>query len=101
MASALLLMGMGRGYLVPHIFAKQNKNGIPVPALLVCLILSLIGPFAGAGVIGDLTCFSGAAFVLSWTITSYSLIRLRKTEPDLPRPIRSPAASPWAASPPS
>ena len=90
MASALLLMGMARGRLMPRIFARQNKNGIPVPALLVCLILSLVGPFAGAGIIGDLTCFSGAAFVLSWTITSYSLIRLRKTEPDLPRPYKIP-----------
>ena len=90
MASASLLMGMGRGYLVPHIFAKQNKNGIPVPGLLVCLILSLIGPFLGAGLIGDITSFSAAAFVLSWTITSYSLIRLRKTEPDLPRPYKIP-----------
>ena len=90
MASASLLMGMGRGYLVPHVFAKQNKNGIPVPGLLVCLILSLIGPFLGAGLIGDITSFSAAAFVLSWTITSYSLIRLRKTEPDLPRPYKIP-----------
>ena len=90
MASASLLMGMGRGYLVPHIFAKQNKNGIPVPGLLVCLVLSLIGPFLGAGLIGDITSFSAAAFVLSWTITSYSLIRLRKTEPDLPRPYKIP-----------
>ena len=90
MASALLLMGMSRGRLMPKVFATQNKNGIPVPALLVCLILSLIGPFLGAGLIGDITSFSAAAFVLSWTITSYSLIRLRKTEPDLPRPYKIP-----------
>ena len=96
MASASLLMGMGRGYLVPHIFAKQNKNGIPVPGLLVCLILSLIGPFLGAGLIGDITSFSAAAFVLSWTITSYSLIRLRKTEPDLPRPYKIVGGTPTA-----
>ena len=81
---------MGRGYLVPHIFAKQNKNGIPVPGLLVCLVLSPHRPLLGAGLIGDITSFSAAAFVLSWTITSYSLIRLRKTEPDLPRPYKIP-----------
>ena len=90
MASASLLMGMGRGYLVPHIFAKQNKNGIPVPGLLVCLILSLIGPFLGAGLIGDITSFSAAAFVLSWTLTSFSLVALRKKEPDLERPYKIP-----------
>ncbi len=90
MASASLLMGMGRGCLVPRVFAKQNKNGIPVPGLVVCLVLSLIGPFLGAGLITDITSFSAAAFVLSWTLTSYSLIRLRKTEPDLERPYKIP-----------
>ena len=90
MASASLLMGMGRGCLVPRVFAKQNKNGIPDPGLVVCLVLSLIGPFLGAGLITDITSFSAAAFVLSWTLTSYSLIRLRKTEPDLERPYKIP-----------
>ena len=90
MASATLLMGMSRGKLMPAVFAKQNKNGIPVPGLLVCLVLSLIGPFLGAGLIGDITSFSGAAFVLSWALTSFSLVRLRKTEPNLERPYKIP-----------
>lgn len=90
MASASLLMGMARGRVMPAIFAKQNKNGVPVPGLIVCLVLSLIGPFLGAGLIGDITCFSGAAFVLSWTLTGFSLIRLRKTEPNLERPYKIP-----------
>lgn len=90
MASASLLMGMGRGCLCPRLFAKQNKTGIPVPGLIVCLVLSLIGPFLGAGLIQDITSFSAAAFVLSWTITSYSLIRLRKKEPNLERPYKIP-----------
>ena len=76
MASASLLMGMGRGCLVPKVFAKQNKNGIPVPGLIVCLVLSLIGPFLGAGLIQD--------------ITSFSVIRLRKKEPNLERPYKIP-----------
>ena len=35
------LTGCGVSYcnLVPGVFAKQNKNGIPVPGLLVCLLL--------------------------------------------------------------
>ena len=90
MASASLLMGMGRGYLVPHIFAKRNRTLSPFPACWSAPRSVLIGPFLGAGLIGDMTSFSAAAFVLSWTITSYSLIRLRKTEPDLPRPYKIP-----------
>ena len=64
MASASLLMAMGRGNLVPGVFAKQNKNGIPVPGLLVCLLLSLIGPFLGAGLIGSITLLGGGRAVL-------------------------------------
>jgi len=99
MSSAMLLMGMSRGLLMPKIFAKQNKNGIPVPGLIVCLGLSLIGPFLGAGLIGDITSFSGAAFVLSWGLTSYSLAFLRKKEPNLERPYKVPggAAMGWFA----
>ena len=90
MASANLLMGMARGKVMPAIFARQNQNGIPVPGLIVCLILSLVGPFLGANMIDAITCFSAAAFVLSWAMTAWSLIRLRKTEPNLDRPYRIP-----------
>ena len=100
MASANLLMGMSRGRLMPKVFAQQNKNGIPVPGLIVCLVLSLIGPFLGAGLIGDITSFSAAAFVLSWTLTSFSLIMLRKKEPNLERPYKIPGglAMGWFAA---
>ena len=90
MASANLLMSMARGRVMPKVFAQQNKNGIPVPGLIVCLVLSLIGPFLGANMIDSITCFSAAAFVLSWAITCWSLIRLRKTEPSLNRPYKIP-----------
>ena len=90
MASANLLMAMSRGRVMPAIFAKQNKNGIPVPGLVVCLILSLVGPFLGANMIDSITCFSAAAFVLSWALTCWSLIVLRKKEPNLNRPYKIP-----------
>ena len=90
MASACLLMGMARGRLMPKIFAKQNARGIPVPGLIVCLVLSLIGPFLGAGLIDAVTCFSGTAFVLSWFLTSCSLVALRKKHPEWHRPYKIP-----------
>lgn len=90
MASASLLMSMARGRLVPRIFARQNANKIPVPGLLVCLCLSLIGPLLGPNLIDSITCFSAAAFVLSWLITGWSLVRLRKTHPEMERPYKIP-----------
>ena len=90
MASANLLMGMSRGRLVPAVFKKQNANGIPVPGLLVCLCLSLVGPFLGPNLIDSITCFSATAFVVSWAITGWSLVRMRYSYPDLNRPYKIP-----------
>ena len=89
-ASANLLMAMGRKNLVPSVLAKQNENGVPVNGLYICLGLSLLGPLLGDGLIDTLTCFSTAAFVLSWLITAMCLVRLRYTRPELPRPYSIP-----------
>ena len=100
MASASLLMAMGRKGLIPRVFSRQNKNDVAVNGLLVCLALSLVGPFLGEGLVDTLTCFSAAAFVLSWMITAFSLVRLRYTMPDAHRPYRIPGgtAMGWFAS---
>ena len=55
----------------------------------------VLSPFSGvpqraAWALSRVASFSAAAFVLSWTITSYSLIRLRKKEPNLERPYKIP-----------
>lgn len=89
-ASANLLMGMARGRLIAKIFAKQNKKGIAVNGQIVCLLLSCLGPFLGPNLIDSITCFSATAFMLSWTITAWSLVRLRRKYPDMKRPYKIP-----------
>ncbi len=88
--SANLLMGMGRGRLVPQTLAKQNERGVAVHGQIAALCLSCVGPFLGANLIDTITCFSAVAFVLSWAITAMSLVRLRKTHPEMPRPFKIP-----------
>lgn len=90
LATPNLMMGMGRGRLIPAVFAKQNKNKVAPAGLVFCLVLSLIGPFLGAGLIGSLTSFNSLGVMLSWVITAWCLVRLRKTRPDAPRPYRIP-----------
>ena len=89
-ASANLLMAMARGRLIPKLFAKQNANGVAVNGQIVCLVLSLAGPFVGANMIDPLTTFSAAAFMLSWTLTAWSLVLLRKNHPEMERPYKIP-----------
>ncbi|XCP84500.1 amino acid permease [Roseburia hominis] len=100
MASSQILMAMARVSIVPYSLAKQDsKYKTPVNALKVSLVASLIGPFLGSGLIGSLTNFSAAGYVVSWMITAFCLIRLRRTEPDLERPYRIPGgtATAWFA----
>ena len=69
---------------------RYGSDQLNMAILVGALLLSLIGPFLGAGLIGSITSFSAAAFVLSWCITSFSLIRLRKIAPDMERPYKIP-----------
>ena len=89
-ASANMFMSMGRGKLVPKALAYQNKNGVAVRGQVICLALSLIGPLLGANLIDTITCFSALAFILSWMVTCWSLVALRKKYPDLKRPYKIP-----------
>ena len=89
-ASANMLMSMGRGKLVPAGFAYQNKRGVAVRGQIVCLALSLVGPLLGANLIDTITCFSALAFILSWMITCWALVMLRKKYPTLERPYKIP-----------
>lgn len=94
MASPRLLMAMARAYMVPHFFAKQHEvYNTPINGLLFCLVLSLTGPFLGMGLIDPLTSFSAAGFVLSWFITAFCVVRLRRREPDAERPYKLPGGS--------
>ena len=89
-ASANLMMGMGRGRLIPKFFAKQNSRGVAVRGQFACLLLSLVGPLLGANMIDSITCFSALAFLISWAATCWSLVKLRKTQPQLARPYKIP-----------
>ena len=94
MASPRLLMGMARGYMIPSFLAKQNhKYGTPTNALIVCFILSLVGPFMGMGLIDPLTSFSAAGFVFSWMVTAFCVVKLRKTDPHAHRPYKIPGGA--------
>ena len=89
-ASANILMGMARGRLIPRFYAKQNKNGIAVNGQITVLVLSCVGPFLGPNLIDSITCFSASAFMLSWSLTTWSLVVLRKKYPNWNRPYRIP-----------
>ena len=90
-ASSYLLMGMGRAKMVPSFFTKLHpKYGTPYVGLIFCGIVSIIGPFLGFNMIDGITELAGAAFVTTWCITAFCLVKLRKTMPDAHRPYKMP-----------
>lgn len=91
MATPRMLMSIGRAKLIPSKFAELHEEyKTPVFAMKFCLVVSITGPFLGMGLINDLTCFSGTAFMLSWLLTAMSAFKLRFTEPDIKRPYKMP-----------
>jgi len=100
-ASARLLMGMGRARLIPQFFATVHpKYGTPRGANMFLAISCFAGPFIGMGVIDPLTIAGGVGFVIGWFITAMSAIKLRESHPDMKRPYKVPGgkASMWAAA---
>ena len=82
-----ILYGLSRDGFFIQKGTTVNKGGTPIVALLVSSFFSLflicIGSFE--------VLFSFAAFIsiIVWGLAYYSLLKLRTTEPDLPRPYRS------------
>ena len=91
--SANLLMGMGRGKLIPNFLSRQNQRGIAFNAMIVCLVLSIIGPFLGATLVDTITCYSAVAFELSWCLTAWSLVGCRVRFPEMKRPYQIPGGT--------
>lgn len=90
-ASARLLLGMGRARLIPKFFASvHSKYDTPKGANIFCGIATLIGPFVGMGVIDPLTVVGSTAFAIGWFIVCISAVRLRKTDPLMERPFTMP-----------
>lgn len=82
-----ILYGLSRDGFFIQKGTMVNKGGTPIVALLVSSLFSLflicIGSFE--------VLFSFAAFtsIIVWGLAYFSLLKLRVTEPDLPRPYRS------------
>lgn len=89
-AGSRLLLGMGRARFVPPFFAKQSRFGNPVGGNVACAVAMFAGPFLGSGIIDLLLQLGSTAFIIGWLLVCMSAVRLRKTEPDMPRPYKMP-----------
>ncbi|EEP44190.1 amino acid permease [Collinsella intestinalis DSM 13280] len=90
-ATSRIMLAMGRKGQLPEKFAEvDEKSGAPKLACVVLGVITVIGPFLGKNMLIPLTNVSALAFILSCTMVALACLKMRYTEPDLPRPYKVP-----------
>ena len=90
-ATSRIMLAMGRKGQLPESFAVLDyKSGCPKMACTILAVITVIGPFLGKNMLLSLTNVSALAFIFSCTMVSLACLRMRYTEPDLPRPYKVP-----------
>lgn len=90
-ATSRIMLAMGRKGQLPDSFAKlDEKSGTPKMANIILAVLTLVGPFLGKKMLVSLTNVSALAFIFSCMMVSLACLKMRFTEPDLPRPYKVP-----------
>lgn len=90
-ATARIMLAMGRKGQLPPVFAEVDaKTGAPKTGNKILAVLTLAGPFLGNKMLVPLTNVSALAFIFSCMMVSFACLRMRRTEPDLPRPYKVP-----------
>ena len=88
-ASSRLMLAMGRKGMLPEDFARiDEKSGVPKKAVVVMSVLTLVGPFLGRNMLVPLTNVASLGFIFACTMAGFACWKLRRTEPDLPRPYK-------------
>ncbi len=81
---------MSRDKLFPSFAQKVNRAGTPAYAMIFTVSLSIGLILMGKDICEILSDIAVFFFVISYIAGFSSLIKLRKTEPDLPRPFKVP-----------
>ena len=94
-----LLMYLGEVGLIPRAFTKLHpKYKTPTTAIWFVSIIAGLACFIGKAVFIPLVTVAAFSYIVLWGSTLFSVIRLRKTHPNLPRPIRMPGGKPVMAA---
>lgn len=87
-ATSQIFSTMSKDGLLPKIFSKKNKKGVPIVSLWS---LGLVGSFlAGFCNLGSLANFASIALLLVYGMVCLEVISFRKKYPDLKRDFKTP-----------
>lgn len=90
-----LLMYLSEVGLIPKTFSRLHpKYKTPTSAILFVSGIAALACLLGKAVFLPLVTVASFSYIVLWGSTLFSVIRLRKTRPDLPRPLRMPGGKP-------
>ncbi|HWL33268.1 MAG TPA: universal stress protein [Gaiellaceae bacterium] len=98
-----LAHSLGGHRQLPPSFGRLNRRTLVSPQAIVAVTAISIGLVIGTGLIGDDVEFLASLYsfgvLLAFAAAQLAVIRLRITEPDLPRPFRAPLLAPLLGAP--
>jgi APA family basic amino acid/polyamine antiporter len=98
-----LAHSLGEHRQLPPSFGRLNRRTLVSRQAIVSVTAISIGLVIGTGLIGDDVVFLASLYsfgvLLAFAAAQLAVIRLRFTEPDLPRPFRAPLAAPLLGAP--
>jgi basic amino acid/polyamine antiporter, APA family len=98
-----LAFSLGEHGQLPRTFGKLNRRTLVSPAAIVAAAVISSGFVIGAGLAGDDVAFLASLYsfgvLLAFAAAQLAVLRLRVTEPDLPRPFRAPLLAPLIGAP--
>src|SRR5215204_6359298 len=98
-----LAHSLGEHRQLPPSFGRLNRRTLVSPQAIVAAATISIGLVVGTGLIGDDVEFLASLYsfgvLLAFAAAQLAVIRLRFTEPDLPRPFRAPLVAPLLGAP--
>ena len=83
-----VIFSMARAHMLPGIFAKVNKKGVPVAAILLVGIVTILSPLLGKSALVWFVDAAAFGTVVAYFMVSLSFLILRKKEPELARPFK-------------
>ena len=83
-----VIFSMARAHMLPGIFAKVNSKGVPVAAILLVGIITILSPLLGKSALVWFVDAAAFGTVVAYFMVSLSFLILRKKEPDLARPFK-------------
>ena len=98
-----LAHSLGGHRQLPPSFGRLNRRTLVSPQAIVAVTTISIGLVIATGLFGDDVEFLASLYsfgvLLAFAAAQLAVIRLRFTEPDLPRPFRAPLAAPLIGAP--